>query len=231
MSSFLRTEAFEIRIDNFNDDFLLLQAERGNIQQIGKAIFEAKFAFIDEVIVSEIEICLQLNKAYKPYLLSQLADVELDTSSKAKTFQLPVFFDQHPDMEAVEKYSRISRNEIKKTICQSEFELSMFGFLPGFLYLEGLPKSLQIPRKSIPSKYVEAGSLAIGGKYLGLYAIDSPGGWFVIGRTPITHFTLERLPPISMNLGDKLSLKAISKKEYDAIRKSKLTLVRYNEQL
>ena len=76
-----------------------------------------------------------------------------------------------------------------------------------------------MPRKANPEKYVAANSLAIGGKYLGLYALDSPGGWNVIGKTPISMLQIPNLPPVAVNLGDKIKLQAISASEYEALKK------------
>ena len=104
----------------------------------------------------------------------------------------------------------------------------MFGFLPGFIYLDGLDASLHVPRKTIPSKYVKANSIAIGGKYIGLYSIDSPGGWQVIGQTPISILEIPQLPPVEMNLGDRIKLKAIDATEFENILQKKITLKEYN---
>ena len=104
----------------------------------------------------------------------------------------------------------------------------MFGFLPGYIYFDGLEKSLQVPRKAIPAKYVESNSIAIGGKYLGLYSIESPGGWFVIGRTPIPILEIPKLPPVALNLKDEIILHPILQLEYEQLLKKKISLKQYN---
>ena len=104
----------------------------------------------------------------------------------------------------------------------------MFGFLPGFIYLEGLNPSMHVPRKTIPSKYVKANSIALGGKYVGLYSIDSPGGWHVVGQIPISILKFTQLPPVEMNLGDKIVLHPIDQIEFEIILQKQISLKEYN---
>ncbi|MFK7948794.1 MAG: carboxyltransferase domain-containing protein [Saprospiraceae bacterium] len=199
-----------MNITNYNNDFLIIKSDN-QLQQIGKAIFEQKFNFVTEVIVTEKEICVKLNRHFESSKIDVFHNLSLTQKSVSKTYELPVYFTNHEDWKRVEVVTGFSKNAVIEKLISMEFSIAMFGFLPGFLYLDGLDESLHIPRKAVPSKYVEANSIAIGGKYLGLYSVESPGGWNVIGKIDTSILDLETIPPVKMNLGDKIRLKEIKK--------------------
>jgi KipI family sensor histidine kinase inhibitor len=208
-----------IDIRNFNNDFLLIRSEDSNsLMSLGSAIFEMKYHFVQEVIVAEREICLALNDAFIEEDIDKLRGLNKLPIHESIEVELPVFFNDHEDWNEVESISGLSKNEFIERIANTTFKVQMFGFLPGFIYLDGLDKNLHIPRKAIPSKYVEANSIAIGGQYLGLYPLDSPGGWHVIGKTPVSILELNKLPPVSVNLGDRVKIKVIDKESYKRMK-------------
>ncbi len=90
----------------------------------------------------------------------------------------------------------------------------MIGFLPGFLYLGGLPKQLHMNRKEKPRLHVAKGSVAIGGEQTGIYPMASPGGWQIIGRTPLTLFDLSLDNPTPIKQGDNIQFYAIDLETY-----------------
>lgn len=216
-------------IKNFNNDFLILKSENQSyLAEIGKSIFERKLDFVDEVIVTEVEICLKLNQNFRESKLKLLQKFKLGEESKKNSYQLPIYFNDHEDWENVESVTGFSKIEIIEKLVSTELSISMFGFLPGFMYLSGLDPSLHIPRKNIPSKYVQANSIALGGKYVGLYSIDSPGGWHVIGQIPISILKTTQLPPVDMNLGDQIKLQPIDKVEFENLLEKNTSLKEYN---
>ncbi len=89
------------------------------------------------------------------------------------------------------------------------------GFLPGFMYLGGLPETLEVPRKSAPRLEVRKGSVGLAGKQTGIYPQQSPGGWNIIGNCPIPLFNVEKEQPCFVNVGDRIQFYAINKGEYD----------------
>lgn len=231
ISTLLHLFNIEIEVDNYNDDFLLLRSsENKDLANIGKAIFQRDFDFIDEVIVTEAEICLKLNAQFQASDLEVLKNIEQKQQQDILTYQLPVYFNDHEDWQQVESHSGFSKDEIISKICSSDLSIAMFGFLPGFIYINGLEPSLHIPRKTVPAKYVEANSIALGGKYLGIYSLDSPGGWHVIGQLPIPVLQLPQIPPVPLNLGDKINLEPISKQKYESLLQQKISLKEYNAQ-
>jgi len=97
----------------------------------------------------------------------------------------------------------------------------MLGFLPGFLYLGGLDPRLTCPRKEIPSTKVPAGSVGIGGNQTGVYPVSSPGGWHIIGRTPIKLFCPQNNQPFIASPLDKIRFVPISEREYYHLQKER----------
>jgi inhibitor of KinA len=95
--------------------------------------------------------------------------------------------------------------------------VGMLGFLPGFPYLCGLDERLITPRRSTPRARVPAGSVAIGGEHTGIYPLESPGGWHLIGRTPVSLFDLNADPPSLLQVGDRVRLVPISADEFERI--------------
>jgi len=229
MSTLLHFHDTQLRVQNYQNQFLLIQSEDLEIlPAFGKAVFSAQFNFIEEVIVSEVEICLKLASHFKPFDLRKLLSLEQVEATQTTTYRLPIYMDLDADWERVQTHSNLPKSACIPLLTSPLYSISMFGFLPGFVYCTGLPEAIQIPRKSVPSKYIEAGSLAIGGKYLGLYALNSPGGWNVIGKCPISLLQIPQTPPVAVQLGDQLQLEVISKRDYQSIQKYTPSIIEYN---
>lgn len=217
-------------LQNFNDNFLLLRTDDGSsVAKLGQLIFEQNFDFIDEVIVTEVEVCLQLNERFSSAPSDWLATLPLAIDTQAKTYRLPVFFDEYEDWAVVTSTVGLSKSKVIAQLLAVNYSVAMFGFLPGFVYLDGLPTTLHVPRKAVPAKYVTANSIAIGGKYLGVYAIDSPGGWHVIGRVPVSILQLTELPPVPLKLADRIRLVEVEEEEFNALVADNFHLIEYNK--
>ncbi|MFK7773567.1 MAG: carboxyltransferase domain-containing protein [Saprospiraceae bacterium] len=216
-------------IKNYHNDFLILKSKDPSyLAKIGKSIFGRKLDFVEEVIVTPIEICLKLNRLFEESKIELLQKIEKGETNKFITYQLPIYFNDHEDWENVRSTTGFSKEGIIEKLVVTKFSISMFGFLPGFIYLEGLDPSLHVPRKKTPSKYVKANSIALGGKYVGLYSIDSPGGWHVVGQIPISILDIPQLPPVEMNLGDQIKLHPIDQIEFKNILQKQMSLTAYN---
>ena len=134
-----------------------------------------------------------------------------------KHWEIPVCFENIFSSDLMEYFNddELKTQSYIKRICELEMIVQFFGFLPGFCYLMGLPKSMQFKRKAEPNLKVPKGSLAIGGGYAGIYPQNSPGGWHVIGITPTVFFDPERDPNCFASVGDKFSFKQISIDDYE----------------
>jgi len=218
-----------LQIRNFNDDFLLIEAEDGaSVTQLGKQLFAAALDFVEEVIVTEKEVCLQLNERFDATNMDWLKGGGEVVAQQGKTYQLPIYFSDHEDWAGVIATTGLAKEAIITQLVSTDFSIAMFGFLPGFLYLDGLDPALHVPRKTVPAKYVKANSIAIGGRYIGLYALDSPGGWHVIGKLAIPVLQIPELPPLPVNLGDTLRFRSITKAEYEELLAHPISLTEYN---
>ncbi len=231
MSAYLQISEHKVEWKNFGDCFILLTSKnkKDPLQIIAKAILDNKPDYIDEVIGTQVEICLKLNSLFNDSSLKELENIKPNNRNKSTSFKLPIYFSEYDDWKNVEQHCGISRAEYISQLLASKISLAMLGFLPGFLYLTGLPTKLMVPRKETPSKQVEPGSIAIGSKYLGLYSQASPGGWNIIGRTPIKLFNLQQLPLLDLNVGDEIKLVGINHKTYQAMINTPLNLKEYNE--
>lgn len=140
----------------------------------------------------------------------------------SRIWELPVCYDLEfgKDLDSLAMFHRMTIPELIKMHSSQTYRLHFFGFLPGFMYLNGLPEQLHTPRKSIPDRSVEAGSVAIGGAQTGIYPIESPGGWHVIGRCPLVMFDPHSSPPVWAEPGDLIKFEQI-----DADKMKKLLLL------
>ncbi len=120
-----------------------------------------------------------------------------------------------PDLEEVASLHNLTAEEVISLHTSAIYKVYMIGFVPGFAYLGGMPDLLETPRKPAPRKAVPAGSMGIAGKQTGIYPLETPGGWQIIGRTPITMFNAEKEQPILLKSGDQVVFKRIGKREFD----------------
>lgn len=131
--------------------------------------------------------------------------------------KVPVCYDPGygPDQE---EWVRVSGLELRTLIqihTAQEYRVCFLGFLPGFAYMAELDERIALARKSQPSHRVPAGSVGIAGRQTGIYPMASPGGWNVIGRTPLTLFDPEKSDPVIFRPGDRVRFYAIEKHEFE----------------
>jgi KipI family sensor histidine kinase inhibitor len=133
-----------------------------------------------------------------------------------KLTQIPALYggSYGPDLEEVAKYHQISPEEVIQLHCSKPYFIYMIGFMPGFPYMGELPEALITPRLKTPRLSVPAGSVAIAQRQTGIYPMESPGGWQIIGRTPVKLFNPEREPPALLQMGDHVQFFPISEKEF-----------------
>jgi len=118
------------------------------------------------------------------------------------------------DLELISLEKNLSRDQIIRLHIQPIYTVYFIGFLPGFLYLGGLDKKLQISRKIQPRMLVQKGAVGIGENQTGIYPKSSPGGWQIIGNSPVPLFDKNRLPPCEISAGDKVKFYQVSKSEF-----------------
>lgn len=136
-----------------------------------------------------------------------------------RIWEIPVCYEPEygKDLGSLAISSRMTVNELIQVHSSVTYRIHFFGFLPGFMYLNGLPKQLHTPRKAVPDLSVDAGSVAIGGTQTGIYPQESPGGWHIIGKTPLAMFRPENKPPVWAFPGDRIKFKPISAEEMEKL--------------
>ena len=134
--------------------------------------------------------------------------------------EIPVCYDLEfaPDLEDVARHTQTPAAKIVELHSTGEYRVACIGFVPGFTFLAGLPKSLATPRRDIPRKEIPAGSVGIGGAQTGIYPLRSPGGWNLIGRTPLKLFDPTNDPPTLMRPGDRVRFRAITREEFESFK-------------
>lgn len=141
------------------------------------------------------------------------------TDNPGQLVKIPVCFDKEfaPDINEIEKVRNISVNDIIDLFTNREYRVYMLGFLPGFAYMGEVNEKITMPRKKQPVT-VEAGSVGIAGKQTGIYPLQSPGGWQIIGKTPLKLFDTNRTKPALLNPGDSIQFYSINKDEFEDIK-------------
>jgi KipI family sensor histidine kinase inhibitor len=148
------------------------------------------------------------------WLRDQLAALPSDanpSTATARIVDIPVVYggDAGPDLESAAAELGISSAQLAQRHAAGEYTVAMIGFAPGFPYLLGLDPALALPRLATPRTSVAAGSVGIGGAQTGIYPRESPGGWRLIGRTPLVLFDPTQEPPALLAPGDRVRFVAV----------------------
>lgn len=139
---------------------------------------------------------------------------------KNKTWKIPVCYDEEfgIDLKEIASAKKCAVKDIIDAHTGPRYLVYFTGFLPGFLYLGGLPSTLVIPRKSSPRLQIIKGAVAIGGQQTGIYPTESPGGWNIIGNSPLEFFNPAQNPPCFSKAGDYLKFYAIDRAAHQKIK-------------
>jgi len=137
----------------------------------------------------------------------------------ARTVEIPVAYGGEfgPDLDAAAAQLELTPAQLIQRHSGGDYRVAMIGFAPGFPYLSGLEPALALPRLATPRTQVAAGSVAIGGAQTGIYPRPGPGGWRLLGRTPLRLFDAAREPPSLLQPGDRVRLRAIGVDEFRAL--------------
>jgi inhibitor of KinA len=148
-----------------------------------------------------------------------LGDLDESASEDGRVVEIPVCYggELGPDLEAVAALHGIAADEVVRVHAAGEYRVHLVGFVPGFPYLGGLDPRLHTPRRETPRTAVPAGSVGIGGGQTGIYPVESPGGWQLIGRTPLRLFDAHRDAPALLRAGDRVRFRAVDAMEFRAL--------------
>ncbi|GAB3859242.1 5-oxoprolinase subunit B [Hymenobacter terrigena] len=188
--------------------------------------FTTLTVYYDPYLVSE-------NGCYAPYervaaqlqdLLAAAEESDYEAAFETKVVTIPVCYGGAfgPDLEFVAAHAEVSVAEVIARHTAPEYLVHMIGFAPGFPYLGGLDARLATPRRPQPRPLVPAGTVGIAGPQTGIYSLPTPGGWQLIGRTPLRLFNPHWAAPSRLRAGQKLRFVAISEAEFMEIQRQEL---------
>lgn len=203
---------------------------------ISETVLQDVLNFKVKIQSLEIEKLVQITNAYNSLLINYDYGFDFDNqililkgvynSSKrqiknnVKLWRIPVCYEAvfGIDLDTISLENNLSKEEIIKRHSQTIYTVYFIGFLPGFLYLGGLDASLSIPRKAAPRLKIDKGAVAIGGSQTGVYPNASPGGWNIIGNSPINFFDVSKTEPCFAKAGDKIEFYPVSLKVHQDIK-------------
>ena len=200
------------QVTRFAQLFAQFSKDIPEIKEIVPTYCAVTVYFDDENIQS------QLVKKIAEEVLDRLSEDKENSSAESKTIKIPVCYEDKdfaPDLVNVIEHAGLTEKQVIELHSSKPYLIYMMGFLPGFPYLGGMDAKLETPRLKTPRTKIPAGSVAIGGKQTGLYSVESPGGWQIIGRTPLKVFDLNRNPTFVYKAGDKIQFVPVTKEEYD----------------
>ena len=195
---------------------------------VARNLTARKIPGIGEIISSYCSLLIY----YDPFVLSfaqvsfqvqELLGQEVASEEDSQTIrEIPVLYGGAwgPDLPFVAKHNNLSTEEVVKLHTRETYLVYVVGFSPGFAAMGTVPEKIQAPRLSSPRTKVPAGSVGIGGQQTGIYAVESPGGWQLIGRTPLKLFNLHRRPPSFFQAGDYARFCPIGENEFHKIARA-----------
>ena len=155
--------------------------------------------------------------AWVANLLQQAYDKSIQTKAIAReVIQIPVCYEDGygVDLTALARQKQLTEQEVVTLHTDTIYNVYMIGFLPGFSYLGEVNEKIAVPRKQTPAP-VTAGSVGIAGSQTGIYPVNSPGGWQIVGRTPLRLFDPFAPEPVKLQAGDRVQFYAITKREFE----------------
>jgi inhibitor of KinA len=220
----------KVQFFNMGDRGLLLEFGDEISQEINEKVRRMAFAIQSETVPGILETVptyRSLLVLYNPLILCindlkkklELIEEGLQQSPFPEPVltRIPVVYGGKfgPDLDSVAEYHRSAPEEIIRLHCSRAYHIYLIGFMPGFPYMGELPEGLVTPRLKSPRLSVPAGSVAIAQKQTGIYPMDSPGGWQLLGRTPVRMFDPGRDPPAYLRMGDRVQFYPIGEKEFE----------------
>ena len=193
------------------------------VRRIALAIRSRAIAGIVETVPTYRSLLIIYNplllpmESLKKDLIKIEGELQQITLPEPKLTRIPVVYGgpYGPDLDYVAQYHEIPPAEVIELHCSRPYLIYMIGFMPGYPYMGELPERLVTPRLKTPRLSVPAGSVAIAQKQTGIYSVESPGGWQIIGRTPLKLFYPEKDPPALLHMGDWVQFSPITRKEFE----------------
>lgn len=196
------------------------------VTALAAAISNEQIMGVEDLIPSYNQLSIQYNPLISDYdsicRIAKLLEDSLGEMTKAKQeiLHIPVLYggETGKDLAFVASYSNLPEEEVINIHTSTAYLIYMLGFTPGFPYLGGLSEKIRTPRLSEPRQKIKAGSVGIADSQTGIYPIDSPGGWRIIGHTPVVLFDWNKTPPALFKTGQYIRFYSVTEEEYEAIK-------------
>jgi len=199
------------------------EAVNREVVAVLEALSAAKIDGIRELVPSYTAVCVHYDPLVLPYekLLEQFSAIRIDANCVQEdhrpVVKIPVCYggEYGPDLSFVAEHNGLTPDEVIRRHSQGTYLVYMLGFLPGFAYMGGMDESIACPRLTSPRTKIPAGSVGIAGSQTGVYPLSSPGGWQLIGRTPVQMFAMEgETARFALAAGDHVQFVPITEEEY-----------------
>ena len=166
------------------------------------------------IVFDPLVVSISALRAVVTQMLDSPAEMRIP---KPKTVEIPVVYggDFGPDLDWVADYHRLSPAEVVRHHSATVYHVYMIGFTPGYPYMGEVPGEIVTPRRGTPRTHVPRGSVGIAQKQTGIYPVESPGGWQIIGRTPLLLFDPYGTPPTLLETGDVVTFYPIKKEAFE----------------
>jgi KipI family sensor histidine kinase inhibitor len=194
------------------------------VHALDRAISQLQLKGVEECVPTYCSLLIYYDPLKTSYerLVFKLKDLEkrmvkFSISIQKRLIEVPVVYGGKygPDFSHVAKYHNLNEEEVIQLHCSREYTVYMIGFIAGFPYLGEVADKIATPRLETPRLRVPAGSVGIAEKQTGIYPRESPGGWQIIGRTPLKFFSVKKQPPALIQPGDIVKFTSIGKEEFE----------------
>ena len=221
-----------MKIETLGDSALIINLadeisdSRGLLTRVlsaAKTIERAKLSGVVDVTSSydSVAVFFDLTKVepdIEGKVRALIASARVHAAGRKRRIEIPVCYDEEfaLDIERVANHTSLTPDAIVALHSSAEYTVACIGFMPGFPFLAGLPQQLRVPRLESPRPRVAAGSVAIANAQAGIYPLESPGGWNVLGRTPLRLFRIYESPPTLLRPGDCVRFRRMTRDEFEA---------------
>ena len=235
----LLSKWFRIRGQKESDRTIFPAGDCALVVQFGNEIQEelnGKVQLLNEILMTEhMAGIVETVPTFRSLMVVYDPSVIIYEKLKEKLEKIPVTLTSHTaqgniveipvcyggkygeDLKDVAAHAGLTEEEVIRIHSAGTYHIYMLGFLPGFPYLGGLDERIHVPRLDSPRTRIPAGSVGIGGSQTGIYPLDSPGGWRLIGRTPLRLYDPEREEPFLYKAGDSIRFVPVTEEEYEAM--------------
>jgi KipI family sensor histidine kinase inhibitor len=193
-----------------NEEVIALYGKMKNVKGVSEILpaYRSLLVYYDPFVTDFYELKEKTEEKFRAIRTQKI---------EGREFEIPVCYGGEfgPDLSFVAQYNELSEEDVIKIHCSRDYRIYMLGFLPGFPYLGGMDERIAAPRLEKPRTRIPAGSVGIAGKQTGIYPLESPGGWRIIGRTQFRLYNPLAEDPVPISAGDTIRFIRISKSEYD----------------